>query len=170
MKQNLSIDKARTFKGLSGIYKITNLKTGEFYIGSSKNLQRRYKEWRKEFKNKKRLYLNWLWENKLEDFEFQIIELLPPIDNLLYNKEQFYCDNLKPTLNKEIINVKGGTIWLNKPKLTRKPILQFDLEDNLIKEWDYLTEVSKIGFDQASIRRCCKGKRKTAYGFKWKYK
>ena len=41
MKQNLSIDKARTFKGLSGVYKITNLKTGEFYIGNSKNLNKR---------------------------------------------------------------------------------------------------------------------------------
>ena len=52
-----------------------------------------------------------------------------------------------------------------------KPVLQFTLEDILIKEYPSTKQVEReLGFDQGHICDCCKGKRKTAYGFKWKYK
>ena len=192
MKQNLSIDKARTFKGLSGVYKITNLKTGEFYIGSGK-LQIRYKRWRGDFNNKKKF--PWLWENnnKLSDFEFEIIELYPVYDkDILRDLEQKHKDNLQPTLNraekttggnysgeKNPMYGKPGSLknkfgkehpFYGKQKETRKSILQFDLKGNLIKEWDYTRQVRNVGLNESPIIKCCKGERKTAYGYIWKYK
>jgi hypothetical protein len=60
------------------------------------------------------------------------------------------------------------------PKLynsIKKPILQYDLEDNLIKEWDGFIDVKlELNYDQSTIRKCCKNLQKTAYNFKWKYK
>jgi len=49
-----------------------------------------------------------------------------------------------------------------------KPILQYDLEDNLIKEWSSITEAKKI--IKGDINACCNNKQKTAGGFKWKLK
>lgn len=53
-----------------------------------------------------------------------------------------------------------------------KPVLQFDLQGNFIKEWDGATEasiaMSKPGSD--GIGACCRRKQKTAYGFIWKFK
>lgn len=52
-----------------------------------------------------------------------------------------------------------------------KPVLQFTLDDILVKEYPSTKQVEReLGFNQGHISACCKGKRKTAYGYKWKYK
>jgi len=50
-----------------------------------------------------------------------------------------------------------------------KSILQFDLQNNLIKEWKSAAEAAKVLFLHAShIRNCCLNKRKTHANFIWK--
>ena len=52
-----------------------------------------------------------------------------------------------------------------------KTILQYDLQDNLIKEFPSIMQVYReLGFSDGNICDCCKGKFKTAYGYKWRYK
>ena len=53
-----------------------------------------------------------------------------------------------------------------------KPVLQLDKSnDEIIKEWSSATEVERqLGYNQGHISKCCKDKRKTAYGFKWSFK
>ena len=59
----------------------------------------------------------------------------------------------------------------NKRRLS-KPVLQLDkLTNEAIAEFPSANEVEKtLGFNHSSISACCIGKRKTAYGFIWKYK
>lgn len=55
----------------------------------------------------------------------------------------------------------------------RKKILQFDLNDNLIAEYSSITDAAmSLGNinRRVNIKRCCRGNRKTAYNYKWKYK
>jgi len=54
----------------------------------------------------------------------------------------------------------------------RKKVIQYDMDGNFIKEWDYVLEAGyslgkKTG---AAITEVCNGKRKSIYGFLWKYK
>lgn len=52
-----------------------------------------------------------------------------------------------------------------------KPVLQFDLEMNLIEEHESLcSAANKTGFHKGNIGKVCKEKQNTAYGFKWFYK
>ena len=52
-----------------------------------------------------------------------------------------------------------------------KPIIQMDLNGNIIKEWISINEASKIlNIDVTGISKAVNGKYKTAYGFKWKFK
>ena len=51
-----------------------------------------------------------------------------------------------------------------------KPIIQMDLEENIIKEWISIGKTKEGGFDPSSVTSCCKGKLKKHKGFKWKYK
>lgn len=52
-----------------------------------------------------------------------------------------------------------------------KSVLQFDLNDNLLKEYPSIHQAEReTGFSNSYISACCKGKYKTAYGFKWQYK
>jgi hypothetical protein len=52
----------------------------------------------------------------------------------------------------------------------RKPIKQYCLEGNLIREWDSATTAAKtLGFNKGNIGMCCKGKLITSSGYIWKY-
>ena len=51
------------------------------------------------------------------------------------------------------------------------PIIQYDLEGNFLNIWDsFKTIKEEFGFFESGLVNCCKGKQKTAYGYKWKYK
>lgn len=52
-----------------------------------------------------------------------------------------------------------------------KVILQYDLYGNFIKEWVSTKEIERqLGYSHSNISKCCKGKAKSAYGYKWRYK
>ena len=49
-------------------------------------------------------------------------------------------------------------------------IIQFDLEGNLIKKWDYIKDAAKnIGRCYQALSHCCCGKNKTCADSKWEY-
>lgn len=51
------------------------------------------------------------------------------------------------------------------------PIIQYDMNDNIIREWQCGNDIMKeLGFNKFGIQKCCRGKQKTSNGFKWKYK
>jgi hypothetical protein len=53
----------------------------------------------------------------------------------------------------------------------KKPILQFNLNNELIKEWDGGIDIQlELGILKSSITQCCKNQIKTSGGFIWKYK
>lgn len=61
--------------------------------------------------------------------------------------------------------------WIQKMRESHcKSILQFDENNNLIKEWSSMKEANDAGFIGTNINACIKGRRKTASGFKWRYK
>ena len=50
------------------------------------------------------------------------------------------------------------------------PILQFMKDGEFIKKWDSTAQVEReLCFNKGNISKCCKGKLKSAYGFKWRY-
>lgn len=52
-----------------------------------------------------------------------------------------------------------------------KPVLQYDLNNNFIKEWKSAKEASEhLCIQQNSISLCCRNKRKKAGNFNWKFK
>jgi group I intron endonuclease len=80
-----------------GIYKITNTKTGMFYIGSSKHIKRRF--WEHESKLRNNSHGNYKLQNSWnkhgdDTFEFEVLEETH-IDDLL-TAEQRYLDDLRP--------------------------------------------------------------------------
>lgn len=53
-----------------------------------------------------------------------------------------------------------------KPSKKRKKVYQYTLDGELVKVWDS-TYID--GFNEGHIAECCRGERKTAYGYIWKY-
>lgn len=57
-----------------------------------------------------------------------------------------------------------------KAKTMAKPIAQYDLNNNLLNTYESAKWVKRnFGYDDRSISKVCKGERKTAYGFIWRY-
>jgi hypothetical protein len=51
-----------------------------------------------------------------------------------------------------------------------KPIIQYDLSGNFIKEWPSIAQAAVVTGYISGIKDCAKGRQKTAGGFIWKYK
>ena len=64
-----------------------------------------------------------------------------------------------------------GTIKARSSAGHKKPIIQLDLNDNVIAEFQSATDAANIlGFERKNICACCNNKRKSANNFKWKFK
>lgn len=59
---------------------------------------------------------------------------------------------------------------LTNRKDCSKPVIQLDKDGNQLNEYPSAMEVQRaLGYQNQHIIACCKGKIKTAYGFKWQY-
>ena len=85
---------------ISAVYKITNTVTGDFYIGSSKNVKLRWAEhkrqsaWNKQPNNP--IYID-MKKYGVDKFEFQILAEVE--EGKLKEMEQRFIETLKPTYN-----------------------------------------------------------------------
>ena len=107
------------------------------------------------------------------------IENYLTIDDIKYLMERDNYYKLKnPTIdrknndgNYELNNCRFIENTENAAKDKRKPVLQYDLAGNFIKEWISQAEAGrKLGISQGNIAGCCSGKRLQASGYKWKFK
>lgn len=83
----------------------------------------------------------------------------------------------------KILNIPYGTLQdrihiqhislyeiFKKRNIIIKPVNQYDKDNNLIKKWACMSDIKKeLNFNCGHICTCCKGKRKTAYGYIWRY-
>ena len=68
-------------------------------------------------------------------------------------------------------NMNWGTRNERSAKKLSKPVLQFTLDNILVKEYPSIHQAEReTGFANQSICACCNGKLKTAYNYIWKYK
>ena len=95
----------------------------------------------------------------------------PIINHIDLNKNNNCVDNLEWCNQSQ--NMKHSYILKStteKPRKLYKKIFQCDLENNIIKIWDNICEIKNIkNYHPTSIKQCCEGKRKQAYGYKWQY-
>lgn len=78
-------------------------------------------------------------------------------------------ENLEWCTEKYNCNYGKRNEKLSKSKY--KSICQYDLDGKFIKEWESGLNIEKeTGFNRKNISACCRGVRKTAYGYIWKFK
>lgn len=174
---------------ICGIYKITCLINNKVYIGQSIDIKRRWKEhqYRLNSNTHENLHLQNTWNTYGKDnFNFEVLEECNKKD--LNDKETFYINqyqshDYKYGYNKTI----GGKSFIyyktdcnkiisiqDSLNLKKKMILQFDLNGNLIKEWESVNSIFKENqnWSQTPLRRCLRME-KGFYTYKkcfWFYK
>lgn len=120
-----------------------------------------------------------LWKNSIEKnykvhrlvyeaFNGQIPENMQ-VNHINEIKTDNRLENLNLMTCKE--NTNYGTRNERITKKLSKVVLQFDLNDNFVKEYASTHQVAReTGFSQGNIWSCCNGKLKQAYGYIWRYK
>lgn len=182
-----------------GIYKITS-PSNKSYIGQSVNILDRWQHYeRLNCKDQPSIYSS-LQKYGVENHTFEIIEecLLEQLDEReLYWGE--YYNVLKEGLNCRLGEGRGvcneetkqkisqsnkgkkftskhrnnmAQSRLNKPLIkARKPVIQYDLQGNIIGEFESGKQASEIlKISRGCICRCCKNTLKSIKGFKFQYK
>jgi len=92
----------------------------------------------------------------------------PCVNHIDENKTNNAANNLEWCTYRE--NNNHGTHNARMAKAKSKPVGQYTRDGMLIKIWQSTREVERqLGFNHRNISRAANGKRKTAYGYIWKY-
>lgn len=88
-------------------------------------------------------------------------------------KRQQMIDSIKNSYktNPERKEKFRKTMMSNGKKTSIKPILQFTLDGQFVREWECSSDITKeLGFSRSSIFNCVWGKTKSSHKYKWIYK
>lgn len=180
----------KDIKDFEGLYQVSNL-------GRIKSLKFRKERILKPQKHKNGyLYINLYKGNKIKHYSIHrlVAEAFVynpdpinnievdhlntnPSDNRAENLE--WVDHIKnrhnPLTEQHHIDCQKGekSCWYGKygkEHHSSKPVLQFDLDGNFIKEWECTRQIEReLGISRGNISSCCLGNYKTAYSFIWRY-
>ena len=166
----IEIEEFRDIPGYEGLYEVSNLGRvrsleTERILKPSKNT------WGYLFVS---LYKNGI-KKAVRIHRLVALAFIPNPDNLpcINHKDEDKTNNTVDNLEwcDDKYNANYGTRNERIAEKTRKPVLQFDLLGNFIREWPSITKVEEeTGIWQTHISKCCLGLRHTAGGYLWKYK
>ena len=116
-----------------------------------------------------------LWKNKkkktIKVHRLVAEAFIPNLDNKPYINHKNAIRNDNTIQNLEWCTQKENILHAYKiGSRQTKRIQQYDLKNDLIRNWSSIKDASQnLKISNGHICSCCKGKRKSAGGFIWKY-
>ena len=171
----------KPIKGYEGLYEVSNL-------GRIKSLKRLVKKWdgyrivsekilTPRVNNRGYLRINLCKDGITKTFSPHrlVAEAFIP------NPDNLPCVNHKDEnpLNNVVSNLEWCTYSYNNSYGNRnnrialsksKPVLQYTLDGEFVREWASTMECGRNGFNQGSVSACCRGERNKHKNYIWKYK
>lgn len=147
------------------LYKITNPK-GKIYIGCTKNIIKRFSDYRRYNCKKQKLLYNSLIKYKHETHKFEIIL---KSKNNLFEKEQLFIEffNSNHYLNEKGLNLYLGGLGGSK---VIKPIYQYSLDGYFTgKVFTKKEDFEELELNHQCVKNCCIGQKNyyKNYSYRW---
>lgn len=185
----------KDIKGYEGLYQISNLgnikslnKVQKLYINNAKSGIRKGKQLKLILFNNGYYFVNLSKNGKIHSYAVHRLVAktfisnpnnLPIINHIDGNKLNNNINNLEWCTYSHNIQ-EAFRLGLSKPiwkgKFDKnhnrsKKIIQYDLNGNVIKEWNSIAEASRqLNIEQKNISACCRKKIKTFKKFIWRFK
>lgn len=106
-------------------------------------------------------------ENKKQIDHINTIRYDNRVDNLHWVTHK---ENMNNPISRKRFLDNSPIVKLGKEHTRSKAVYQYSLEGKLIRMWYCIRDVEReLGFDHASISKCCLNKQKTSQGYQWKY-
>ena len=155
----------RDIKGYEGLYQVSNLGNVRRLVGFRCRNERIIKP-RKKANGYLQVILQDNGIKKCVHIHRLVAEaFIPNTDNL---PEVNHIDEDKT--NNRVSNLEWCTRKYNAEYSLAKPVNQYTLSGEFVKQWVSTRAIERqCGVHQQNIWHCCKGKIKSAYGFKWYY-
>lgn len=154
----------------TGIYKITNLTNGHYYVGQAVDIMARFREHRFaarhiEHKDHNSPIHRALCKYGCDSFSYEILEECPR--NQLDEKETCWIDKLKARENGNYNILTGGQ---DRMKFDDKPVELYDLNGIYVKTISSATKAAEeLGVSRNSIYGVLHGERPSCRGYQMKY-
>lgn len=166
----------KDIEGYEGLYQVSNLgRVKSLYrrmydINNKKIVYYKREKILKPFNNKKYKMVR-LVKNKKSNYVYVHRLVCNAFKNLSLNDKKTKVNHIDEKRNNN--NVENLEICSQKYNvrysIKKNKIAQ--IKDNkIIKVWNYLYLIEEeLGFNKSNICMCCRGKKKTAYGYIWRY-
>lgn len=168
----------KNIKGYEGLYQISNLGRVKS-LGNNKTRKEKIRSSRKDKKGYEKvdLYKNGrirtLFIHRLVATAFiPNVETFDEINHIDENPSNNNVSNLEWCNRSYNINYGNRTrkCSLKLKGRNAKSINQYDINGKFIKHWLSMTEASnELKINKGSISNCCRNKKNTAGGYKWKF-
>lgn len=116
-------------------------------------------------------------QKRTEDVKKKLSENQKGVNNSMIKSGAGFSKQIEAMRKANIGRKRDKSIVRKIADKLSKPVIQLDLGGNFVKEWKSMMDIQReLGFKNGDISAVCKGAgyggyvRKTAYGFKWKYK
>lgn len=153
-----------------GIYKYQNSINQKIYIGKAQDIAQRVRDHRYNASNPKRdncVFHKALRKYGEENFIFEIVEECDK--SILDEREQYWIAYYNSQLPNGYNMTSGGDG--GQGELFRKPVMQYSLLGDFIKEYESASEAARqLDVFKSNLTAACRGETSQCGGFQWKYK
>jgi hypothetical protein len=146
---------------IAGIYKITNNVNKKCYIGQSKDIYNRWKTHKQKMYQDDSAFHCALRTVGIENFTWEILESELFDEETRNEREKYWIQYYHSLITENGYNsTRGGSANAGCLNLQKK-VLQYDIEGNLLQEYESLSEASRqTGIFVSNLIECCQSEGK----------